>query len=222
MVTEVNRDDLTRLGIDWFSLGAGVPVTIGEPVPVDAAAGNARPLPIGKIMRTPLQWGVTLHGLEEKGRARILSNPSVSVLDGRQTALHTGDTILYSRITSFQNGYPIYTTEELQVGINLTVNPRVSPDGVITLTLSPSVSAVTGYVNGLPTVTERTVVTTVQVKNGETAVIAGLVSDEQRSQVTKVPFLGSIPVLGELFKFRSKSPSHTEVLIFVTPTLVGS
>ncbi len=224
MVTEVNRDDLTRLGIDWFGLGAGAGFTFGEPFERDEKGKPdptiARELTVGHIMRTPIQWSATFHALEEKGEARILSNPSVRCLDGRQTALHTGDTILYSRLVAFNNGTPVYSVEELEVGITLYVNPRVNDDGEITLTMAPSVSAVSGWVNGLPTVTERTCVSTVKVKNGETAVIAGLVSSEERKSVTKIPFLGDVPVLGELFKFRRNSPSHTEVLIFVTPTLV--
>ncbi len=69
-------------------------------------------------------------------------------------------------------------------------------------------------------VTERAVLTTVRVKSGETAVIAGLVSDEEQLTVKKVPFLGDIPLVGELFKHRERRPSHREILIFVTPTIV--
>ena len=63
-------------------------------------------------------------------------------------------------------------------------------------------------------------VTTVRVRNGETAVIAGLVSDTEQIIVKKIPFLGEIPILGELFKCRERRPSHREILIFVTPTIV--
>jgi len=230
-VTEVNRDDLTRLGIDWTGLGTGTPFTIGEPFPpkIDPKTGlptgeadplGAVPLPVGRIMRTAIQWTNQLHALEEKGRARILSNPSITVLDGRQTALHTGDTILYSRIAAIDNGVPVYTVESMQVGVTLTVNPRSNDNGEVTLTLLPSVAAISGWVAGLPQTTERAVATTVRVKSGETCVIAGLVSDEDHTLVTKVPFLGNIPLVGELFKYRRKEPTHTEILIFVTPTIV--
>jgi type II secretory pathway component GspD/PulD (secretin) len=75
---------------------------------------------------------------------------------------------------------------------------------------------------GLPVVNERAVVTTVRVNSGETAVLAGLVSDTEDTTVNKVPFLGDIPLVGELFKSRTKLPAHTEILIFVTPTVIGS
>ncbi len=239
-VTEVNRDDLTQLGIDWTDLGPGVPFGFGEPLENDItttwvqnpATGQweqqvtatpdpklMRNLTVGHIMRTPIQWVNELHALEQKGNARILSNPSVTVLDGRQTALHTGDTILYNRISAVSNGTPVYTTDEKDVGVTLTVNPRSNENGEVTLTLLPSVSSITGWVNGLPQTTERAVATTVRVKSGETAVIAGLVSDEDHKSVSQVPFLGQLPVLGELFKYRRTEPSHTEILIFVTPTI---
>jgi type II secretory pathway component GspD/PulD (secretin) len=96
----------------------------------------------------------------------------------------------------------------------------VNENGEVTLTLVPSISKVTGYVQGLPVTTERSVVTTVRVKSGETAVIAGLISDEERVTTVKVPFLGNVPILGELFKYRSRNPVHAEILIFVTPTII--
>ncbi len=239
-VTEVNRDDLTQLGIDWTDLGAGVPFVFGEPLENDITTSWVqnptngqweqqvtttpdpnlmRNLTLGRIMRTPIQWTNELHALEQKGSARILSNPSVTVLDGRQTALHTGDTVLYNRISAVSNGTPVYTTDEKEVGVTLTVNPRSNENGEVTLTLLPSVASITGWVNGLPQTTEHAVATTVRVKSGETAVIAGLVSDEDHETVDAVPFLGKLPVLGELFKYRRKDPSHTEILIFVTPTI---
>ncbi len=234
-VTEINRDDLLRLGIDWSGLGPGAAFVMGEPlerdVTVDPVTGVQtlgkpdaslmRPLQFGTIMRTPIQWSATLHALEESGRARILSNPSVTTLDGRQTALHTGDTLLYNVVVGRDINGTIVSTAELKVGVNLTVNPRVNENGEITLTMMPSVSKIVGFNQGLPIVAERAVVTTVRVKSGETAVIAGLITDEDRVDVSKVPFLGNLPVLGEAFKFRRRNPTHTEILIFVTPTIIG-
>jgi general secretion pathway protein D len=233
MVTEVNRDDVSRLGIDWFDLGvAGAPVTVGETMGVDAAGnpvlpdvntipGAARGLQVGKIVRAPLQWRAAVHALEETSRARILSKPSVTTLDGRQTALHTGDSIYYQvAIAAATTGGVITDTRTVDTGISLLVNPRVNDNGEVTLTIAPSVSSATFGSSGLPIVTEQAVVTTVRVKSGETAVLAGLVSDKERVFISKVPFLGDIPLAGELFKYRRKSPAHQELLIFVTPTII--
>ena len=229
MITEVSREDITRLGIDWGptedpGLGAtGVPFVIGEGIPVDAPTDIPfKDLRLGKIQRSYLQWSASIRALEEEGRARVLSNPSVTTLDGRQTALHTGETYYYEvAVAAATTGGIVKDIRTFDVGVSLIVNPRVNEDGLITLTISPTVAALRGTSEfALPVVTERSVVTTVRVRNGETAVIAGLVSDTEQIIVKKIPFLGDIPILGELFKSRERRPSHREILIFVTPTIV--
>ncbi|MFB3880214.1 MAG: secretin N-terminal domain-containing protein [Armatimonadota bacterium] len=230
MVTEVSREVITRLGIDWSGAGespglgqTGVPVIIGEPIP-EGAEGliPARDLQIGKIQRSFLQWSGNIRALEEQGKARVLSNPSVTTLDGRQTALHTGETYYYEvAVAAATTGGIVKDIRTFDVGVSLVVNPRVNENGEITLTIAPTVAALRGTSEfSLPIVTERAVVTTVRVKSGETAVIAGLVTDEEQITIRKVPFLGDIPLVGELFKSRERRPSHGEVLIFVTPTIV--
>jgi type II secretion system protein D len=230
MITEVNREVITRLGIDWSGAGespglgqTGVPMIIGEPIP-EGAEGliPARGLQIGRIQRSFLQWSGNIRALEEQGKARVLSNPSVTTLDGRQTALHTGETYYYEvAVAAATTGGIVKDIRTFDVGVSLVVNPRVNQNGEITLTISPTVAALRGTSEfSLPIVTERAVVTTVRVKSGETAVIAGLVSDEEQVTMKKVPFLGDIPIVGELFKSRERRPSHREVLIFVTPTIV--
>jgi type II secretory pathway component GspD/PulD (secretin) len=235
MITEVDRSDVSYLGIDWSGGGstgfgqAGIPFTMGEPFAVDEE-GNpmedaAVDLEIGKIQRTVLQWNATIHALEQQGRARILSNPSVMTLDGRQTALHTGETYYYEVAVAASpaaGGGVVTDTRTFDTGINLMVNPHINNDSEVTLTISPIVSALAGVSEfSLPVVSERTVVTTVRVKSGETAVIAGLVSDIEQTVIKKIPFLGDLPIAGELFKYREKKPQHREVLIFVTPTIIG-
>lgn len=228
MVTEVRREDVDRLGIDWGpsedpGLGVtGVPVILGEALPENAPELATRGLEIGKIERTYLQWTGSIRALEEQGRARILSNPSVTTLDGRQTSLHTGETYYYEvAVAAATTGGIVKDIRTFDVGVNLVVNPRINDNNEVTLTISPVVAALRGTSEfNLPVVTERAVVTTVRVKNGETAVIGGLVSDQDEVVVKKVPFLGDIPLAGWLFKSRERRPTHTEILIFVTPTIV--
>ncbi len=232
MVTEVNREDITRLGIDWGPSeeaglgGTGIPFVIGEAIPGTTTPSQipAKDLKIGKIQRSFLQWSASIRALEEQGRARVLSNPSVTTLDGRQTALHTGETFYYEvAVAAATTGGIVKDIRTFDVGVSLVVNPHINADDEVTLTVSPVVAALRGTSEfNLPVVTERAVVTTVRVKDGETAVLAGLVSDEEQVTVKKVPFLGDIPIAGELFKHRERRPTHTEILIFVTPTIVGA
>ncbi len=230
MITEVGREDVTRLGIDWGptldpGLGpTGVPFVMGEAIPADAPTGviPATGLGVGKIERSFLQWSASIRALAQKGRARILSNPSVTVLDGRQTSLHTGETYYYEvAVAAATTGGIVKDIRTFDVGISLNVTPRINDDKTVTLTIAPAVAALSGTSEfALPVVTERTVVTSVRVKNGETAVIAGLITDEEQITVKKIPFLGDIPLLGELFKHTERRPTHREILIFVTPTII--
>jgi len=229
MITEINRDDISRLGIDWVGLGAGgAGFMMGEPSagtldPSDDSVYEARRLAIGRIQRSHLQWAGSIHALEEQGRARVLSNPSVTTVDGRETALHTGETFLYPvTIAAGTVGGAIQDTREAKVGVTLSVRPYVNDDGEITLAIAPNVAAVTGFLGNLPIISNRSVVTTVRVRSGETAVIAGLVTEQERTLITKVPLLGDVPLLGELFKYRRKNPARTEVLVLVTPTVLES
>ena len=106
------------------------------------------------------------------------------------------------------------------VGVSMIVNPRVNENNEVTMTIAITVAALKGTTAAqLPIVTERAVTTPVRVKSGETAVLAGLVSDGELITVRKVPFLGDLPIAGELFKSRKRVPSHQEIMIFVTPTV---
>jgi len=179
---------------------------------------------VGRLQRSVLEWSASIRALEVQGRANIMFNPSVTTLDGRQTTLHTGETYYYEvAVAAATTGGIVKDVRTFDVGISLVVNPRINNENEVTLTLSPTVAALRGTSEFLlPVVTERAVVTTVRVRSGETAVIAGLVSDEEQVTVTKVPFLGDIPLLGELFRHRERKPAHTEILILVTPTIIDN
>jgi len=241
MVTEVSREDSLQLGIDWSGAGTmaglgttGVPVTMGEYPGVvydkdglNPAPGNPslpRGLGVGKIQRGYLQWSASIRALEEQGRARILSNPSVTTLDGRQTSMHTGETYYYEvAIAAASTGGIVKDIRTFDVGVSMIVNPRVNENNEVTMTIAITVAALKGTTAAqLPIVTERAVTTPVRVRSGETAVLAGLVSDGELITLRKVPFLGDIPLAGELFKHRKRVPTHTEVMIFVTPTIIGA
>jgi type II secretory pathway component GspD/PulD (secretin) len=154
-----------------------------------------------------------------------MANPTVIILDGRQATIHAGDKIYYPQIVGRDPlGGQIVQATQIDVGISLIVNPRIGPDGNITLTLVPTVSAITQSVfEGYPTITERSTVTTVRVKSGETLAIGGLIRDDETITVNKVPLLGDIPIIGDLlFKSTVKHPVRSEVVIIITPEVVES
>ena len=113
-----------------------------------------------------------------------------------------------------------------EFGVSLDVTPKIGADDTITLKVAPSVSGL-DFANGIrisgfdvPALRTRKAETSVQVKNGETVVIGGLLQTDTSSTVKKIPILGDIPVLGHLFRSTSKEKAETELIIFVTPEIV--
>jgi len=224
-ITEISRDVEKRLGIDWSELGSKS-MRIGETDPARGFAQTpARDLKLGKFMRSNFNIAGVIQALVTEGTARIMANPSVTLLEGRQATIHAGDKIYYPQIVGYTAfGQPISQATEINTGVTLIVNPRLNPQGDITLTLVPSVSSAKANPNfsGYPTVTERSTVTTVRVRSGETFAIAGLIRDDETITINKVPLLGDIPLIGQLFRSTDKHPIHTEVVIIITPEVVES
>jgi type II secretory pathway component GspD/PulD (secretin) len=223
-ITEVSRDKVTSLGIDWTGL-AGTQVKWGEsPAVAKGVAGNEREIELGKWVRSPLVIESVLEALVTDNKAKILAKPNVALLDGRQATIHAGNTIYYLQTVGYSplSGAPITQVGQIRVGVILMVTGRLSPDGSVTLTLVPTVSAVVGWVNGLPNINERSTVTTVRVKAGESVVLGGLVQEDETIVVTEVPFLSKVPVVGEFFRHTRKNPVHRELLIVITPTIKES
>jgi len=216
-VTEVRNEVESRLGIDWQDLAGKVGEVFGE------SGTGFRDLKVGKIERTPLQINTAINALITEGKARVMANPTLTILDGRQASLHAGEKIFYpQQIGRDPLGGFIYAATEINVGVTLKVNPRVGPDGNITLTLVPTISSLAESVYpGYPTITERSTLTTVRVKSGETLAIGGLIQDDETVTIHKVPLLGDIPIIGNLlFKSKVKHPFRSEVVIIITPEVV--
>lgn len=224
-ITEVRKEVINRLGINWTDL-AGKALIAGEAGPLgDFAQFPAHDLKIGSIQRTHLSIGGVLQALVTDGSARIMANPTIIILDGRQATIHAGDKIYYPQVIGYTPlGGQIVQATEIDVGVTLMVNPRVGPEGDITLTLVPTISSIAESVfAGYPTITERSTVTTVRVKSGETLVIGGLIRDEETITINKVPLLGDIPIVGDLlFKSKVKHPQRSEVVIIITPEITAA
>jgi general secretion pathway protein D len=222
IISRVNQDKINQLGIEWGSsttsgLGkTGIPITLSEV----AADG----LKVGSFTRSTLSFPAELRALANKGYAKILSEPNVMTLDGRQVAFHSGDKIFYQTVISIStSGTPVYDTREIDTGVILVVTPQVHPNGEVTLTMAPSFSTATLRTSGnseLPTISQRTAIASVRVKSGENIIIAGLVNDTVTNDESKIPILGDIPLIGQLFRSNTKEHTRDELVISVTPEIV--
>lgn len=162
-----------------------------------------------------------LRAVEDKGRGQILSQPRLMTLSGKEAEINISTQYPYkSSVTMNQTG----TTQNVQfvnAGIILTVTPQVNVSaGSIVMKVDPVVSDLVSLSADGPIVTQRKASTNVEVRNGETVVIGGLLRDESIRDTKVVPLLSKIPVLGEFFRFSQKKKKRTNLMILITPRII--
>ena len=167
----------------------------------------------------------TLTALEQKTHGKVIANPSVIALDGKQAEITLTQDYPYISDRDNQKGTVTWSTEE--VGPKLTFTPRVGKDGLITLTLDISTGDVIGTQSSstgdtMPVTTTRSVKTEVRVRDGMPFVIGGLFREDKTKSVSKIPILGNIPLLGELFTSRSNLNVKSQVVMIITPYVLDT
>jgi type II secretory pathway component GspD/PulD (secretin) len=239
-IIEVSTTDLKKLGVDWDLLNrqsfvviegkpAGTAVRDGFPDSVTyfrGTSGRNDLFNIHDMWRQGFAWRTALDLLVHNGNARVLANPKIATLNGREASILIGERVPYVVSgTVFAGGgaAPVQQVEKEEVGIKLRITPLINPDGYITTQISPEVSSITefkGTNNDLPVISTRQASTTVRLKDGSSVIIGGLLSETKSSTVTKVPLLGDIPGLGFLFQHHATSLDKTDLVIEVTPHIM--
>ena len=171
----------------------------------------------------------TIDAVRQNSRVRILANPSLAAANNVEAEVAIVDNIplTESNITGTGDSREVIQTITRQdVGVKLSFTPHVVPGGLVQMELNPSIEAVTdtgrsGAADYAPTISKRSVKTTMTVPDGETIVIAGLSRTDTTTIERKVPLLGDIPLLGWLFRWDSEVEQRTNILIFVTPHVMG-
>lgn len=166
---------------------------------------------------------VLLRALSEKGYAKILAEPNLTVRSGEEGAFHVGTRFPIQKVRGTGDNATIDVEFE-EVGIRLNFAPEVLETGAIRLKVDPAeVSNITDFVRLqnliAPIIDARTVKTSVDMKEGESLVLAGLLSDEMKKNIKKVPLLGDIPIFGALFRSTSDELREKELVFFITPRL---
>lgn len=183
---------------------------------------TTKPAGLGQISRMPGSLTATLSAQITQGNAKILANPRVQVMDNDSASVFIGDTLRVRIATAGALGAQTIEVLEFPVGIILLLRPRINPDGTITMHVNPAVSTIRSIdSNGLPQTSTREAETTVVVNDGETVVLGGLIRDEQSETLTKFPILGDLPLIGELFKNRTKSKRRTDIVVTITPRIMN-
>jgi type IV pilus assembly protein PilQ len=181
---------------------------------------------LGKLADLPPDFYLNLKALEREGLANVRSRPILATLNGHKATLSIGTTQYYllktttpyrdQNQTVFQE---TQTFQTIQADVKLEITPYVGSDGTITVDVKPDFRTPVGQfsANVPPTINSRSLSSTIVVKEGETIVLGGLVEESESELETRVPILGSIPLLGKLFSSTSKTNRKTELLIYLTP-----
>jgi type IV pilus assembly protein PilQ len=170
------------------------------------------------LFRLPagLLLNLELSALERDQRGKIVSSPRVTTANQQKAKIASGTEIPYLEASS--SGAATVSFKEAV--LSLEVTPQITPDDKIIMDLEVKKEKVGTVFAGVPSIDTQNVVTQVLVANGETAVLGGIYEQTERNDVDKVPFFGDLPVLGNLFKRRTKQDDKTELLIFVTPKIM--
>ena len=229
-VIEVSTDGLVELGIDWEKItrqsvifAEGTPdVTMTGAIPTEMAFGG-RGIDWEGVTRQGKALEGALDVLESEGRARVLTRAKLATLNNRRAEIHIGDVIPYTVSGLTTGGLYDVKVEKAKVGVSVVVTPRAAGNGAITVMVEPNVSSIVGFRgpnDEIPWTKERRVTTQVRVMDGQTFMIAGLLSEDESEGVTKIPFLGDIPLLGYLFQHRRMETKNSDLIIKITPSIV--
>lgn len=161
-------------------------------------------------------YAAKIDALISDGKANILARPNITTIQGKEAVINIGSEVPVP-IVSTTNSTTTTSIKYREAGIILKCTPRVNEDGIITVKVHTEVSSPM-YVEDMKAYRfqKRSADTIVRLKDGQTMVIGGLIGSDEAKQMSKIPFLGDIPILGNLFKHIQKSKSDTEVMIFLT------
>ncbi|HET7832588.1 MAG TPA: secretin N-terminal domain-containing protein [Gallionella sp.] len=239
-VLEISRSRLSEIGVKFPSqltftaLGGLVPAAGGT----GAAATTLTQLTVrnlkqinGAVIGVSPAPAITLNAMLQDGDTNILSSPRIRVRNREKAKIMIGERVpmITNSVTPVATGTPVVTgTVTYQdVGIKLDVEPEIHLDNQVSIKVGLEVSSL-----GIPVqnssgstvyrVGTRNTSTVLRLKDGETQILAGLISDDDRSTADKVPGLGQLPIAGRLFSSKNSNASKTEIILSITPRIVGS
>jgi general secretion pathway protein D len=240
-IAEVTLNDQLNYGVQYFlaSQKGSISNTIPGVTPSTTAiapASNAVNAAAGALLGRMLPGFNLLVGAENSPRVildalhgitnvKVLSNPSLVVLDNQPATLQVGDQVPFSTGTATvltANNTVVNTIDYKNTGIILRVLPRANSNGNVVLDIEQEISSVAAGSAGslTPTISQRRVKSSIAVASGQTVLLAGLISETENKQRQGIPILDSIPGVGDAFAHQTNTRSRTELILFIRPTLV--
>ena len=234
---ETNIDSEQNIGFSWpTSLNARLHGLTTSSSTSTTSQPNSEALGQMQLSDGDWQWGILsvketsaiLNFLDKNGNSKLLSNPRITTLNNHEAEIKVTTIVPIQTINRFSEGgavQDIVTFQDEEIGITLKVTPHICENNEIILDVEPSVAEIIGYSgpidNQKPITSQRSVNARIIVKDKETAALGGLMKENKIETVQKVFLLGSIPILGNLFKHKTTTTSNTELLILITPIILS-
>ena len=216
-----------KTGIDWSDFSLSLP-SISKPIRGRYIGGSE-----SVFNSATFNLGAFLNFLAQNGNVNSISNPKIVTLNSQKAIISIGDTVYYkyaSKITETENGNPTveYTIDSKFVGVLLDITPQISDNGEIILSINPKISSFKNL-NQLtqtnrempPDTKDNTLMSVVKLKNNETLVLGGLITNDEQLKVNGVPVLKEIPIIKYLFSSKEKITSKKELVFVITPHIIN-
>ena len=191
----------------------------GDYGPLASLLGGINGLALGVIKN---DWGAIIQAVATDTNSNILATPSITTMDNEEASILVGQEVpvITGSQTGANNANPFQTVERQEVGIKLIVTPQINDGSAVQLTIEQEVSSVSGATAVDISVNKRAIKTTVMADDGGMVVLGGLIDEDVQESVSKVPLLGDIPILGNLFKSTNTTRRKRNLIVFIRPTII--
>jgi pilus assembly protein CpaC len=235
-IIEIDRSKLAQFGINLFSQGKNTSsTTTGQFPSTQTYTPGSATAPATLTTTNPLNllfynfdvnFGFTLQDLQNKNIAQILAEPTITTLSGQKASFLAGGEFPFPVVQGSSGGLTSITIQFRPYGVKLEFTPFVNDDGTIQLKVAPEVSAldytnavtISGYT--IPAISTRRADTQVELRDGQSFAISGLLDHRTTDILSKMPGIGDVPVLGQLFRSKNVNHSTVELMVVVTPMLI--
>jgi general secretion pathway protein D len=243
IIVEVSADKTSDLGVNWIVDGSNSKLAVGgfvEPVggtsiidlynaakgtSTNLAAAAGTTIGIGRLQATGVNFAAIVRALQGDSRTNIISQPDITMRDNEEAKIEVGQEVpfitgQYTGTTGTSSAFQ--TVQRQQVGTILTVTPQINKGDSVLLKLQVESSSLAASSAGAvdKITNKRTISTAVQIPDGGTLVLGGLIEDKTTNSEQRVPFLGRIPLLGELFRTRDTGKTKTNLMVFIQPHIL--
>ncbi len=223
-VLEVGDNQLTQLGIQWPG-SVGIGIQGAEGIPGKVTGSEATHFNSGLVRVTVPDPMLAFNLRQQVGRNNVLANPRIRAKNREKARIHIGDKVPVITTTAGATGFVSESVNYLDVGLKLEVEPQVFLEDDVGIKVSLEVSNIASQIKTSSgtvayQVGTRNASTTLRLKDGETQVLAGLISNEDRRSSTQVPGLADLPVAGRLFQNKDDTNNRTEVVLLITPRVI--